>query len=74
MPDPGPDFLPIYYNLREVNILVPENKIITYLLLTALMVITFACAIVISNTAYSTLGWIGLLLLNLGTLIYLLLK
>ncbi|MEE8388289.1 MAG: hypothetical protein V3R65_06930 [Acidiferrobacterales bacterium] len=53
---------------------MPENKIVAYLLLTALMVITFACAIVISNTAYGTLGWIGLLLLNLGTLIYLLLR
>lgn len=54
--------------------MVPENKIVAYLLLTALMVITFACAIVISNTAYGAVGWIGLLLLNLGTLIYLLLK
>lgn len=52
----------------------PENKIVTYLLLTALMVSTFACALVISNTDYGTWGWLGLLAINLGSLLYLLRK
>lgn len=52
----------------------PENKIISYLLLTALMVATFVCALMIINTAHGTLGWVGLLLLNLGVMAYLLKK
>lgn len=52
----------------------PENKIITYLLQTALMVATFVCALIILNTAHGGFGWVGLLLLNLGTLVYLLAK
>ncbi|VAW95500.1 Tricarboxylate transport membrane protein TctA [hydrothermal vent metagenome] len=52
----------------------PENKIITYLLLTALMVLTFASAILINNTVYDSLGWVILLVLNLCILGYLLRK
>jgi predicted membrane channel-forming protein YqfA (hemolysin III family) len=48
-----------------------SNKIVTYLLLTALMVLSFACAIVINNTAFGWLGWTGLFILNLGILVYL---
>jgi hypothetical protein len=50
------------------------NKIISYLLLTAIMVVTFACAMVINNTAYGWLGWAVLLVVNLGILGYLLKK
>lgn len=50
----------------------PPNKIITYLLLTALMVATFACALVINNTSFGWLGWLALLVMNLGILGYLL--
>lgn len=50
----------------------PPNKIIAYLLLTALMVATFACVLVINNTSFGWLGWLVLLVLNLGILAYLL--
>lgn len=46
------------------------NKIITYLLLTALMVITFASAIAISNDFFSMGAWLILLIMNLGALVY----
>jgi len=52
----------------------PGNKIIIYMLLTALMVITFTCAIAISNNFFSTAAWLILLILNLGILIYISIK
>lgn len=52
----------------------PGNKIITYMLLTALMVITFTSAIAISNGFFSAGAWLVLLIVNLGILIYLLRK
>lgn len=48
----------------------PENKIVTYLLLTALMVLTFICATAISNNYFPGLAWSALLLINLGVLVY----
>jgi len=51
-----------------------ENKIITYMIFTAMMVVTFICGIAISKNYYSAIVWIVLLGLNLGTLIYLLRK
>lgn len=52
----------------------PENKIIIYLLLTALMVITFTAAIAISKGFFSMFAWLILLILNLGMLFYLSVK
>lgn len=52
----------------------PGNKIVTYLLLTALMVVTFTCAIAISNNFFSTAAWLILLAMNLGILVYLSIK
>ena len=52
----------------------PENKILTYLVLTALMVATFICAIAINTNTYNTFAWIILLLMNLGLLVYILRK
>lgn len=57
--------------MRPSN-LNPPGKIVTYLLLTALMVASFTCAMVINNTAYGGIGWVVLLVLNLGILGYLL--
>jgi hypothetical protein len=48
----------------------PKNKIMSYLGLTALMVVTFVCAIAISTSTYSTIAWLVLLALNLGLLVY----
>jgi len=48
-----------------------ENKIVTYLIFTATMVITFICAIAINKDYYSIFAWIVLLLLNLSFLVYL---
>lgn len=50
----------------------PKNKIMSYLGLTALMVVTFVCAIAISTSTYSTIAWLVLLVLNLGLLFYIL--
>ena len=47
----------------------PKNKILTYLLLTALMVVTFICALAINTNTYSTLAWLVLLATNIGLLI-----
>jgi len=47
----------------------PKNKILTYLLLTALMVVTFTCALAINTNTYSTLAWLVLLATNIGLLI-----
>jgi len=52
----------------------PENKIITYLMFTAMMATTFISAIAISKHYYSVIAWIVLLAMNMGTLIYLLRK
>ncbi|GMR05439.1 MAG: hypothetical protein BMS9Abin25_0014 [Gammaproteobacteria bacterium] len=52
----------------------PKNKIITYMLLTALMVITFIVAIAISNGFFSLFAWLILLIMNLGILVYLSMK
>ncbi len=52
----------------------PKNKIITYLIYTAMMVATFISAIAISKGIYSVVAWAVLLTMNLGTLIYLLRK
>jgi hypothetical protein len=49
-----------------------ENKIVVYLLITALMVITFICAVAISNNYFSVVAWIVLITMNLAVLIYLL--
>ena len=51
-----------------------QNKIISYMLLTALMVVSFASAMVINHTEYGSLAWIVLLIINLGILIYILRK
>ena len=45
------------------------NKIVQYLLVTALMVITFICAIAISRQIQATVAWFVLLGLNLGALL-----
>lgn len=50
----------------------PENKLLTYLFLTALMVVTFFCALAINTDSYSTLAWLVLLTMNLGLLVYIL--
>lgn len=47
-----------------------SNKILVYLLLTALMVLTFICALAIQTHTYSTLAWLVLLVTNLGILIH----
>lgn len=52
----------------------PRNKIVTYLLLTTLMVITFMCAVAISNGFFSMVAWAILLIMNLGILFCLSLK
>ncbi len=52
----------------------PKNKIIIYMLLTALMVITFVSAIAISNGVFSLFAWLLLLIMNLGILVYLSMK
>lgn len=52
----------------------PENKIVIYLLLTALMVITFTAAIAISKGFFSMFAWLILLIMNLGILFYLSVK
>ena len=49
-----------------------ENKIVAYLLLTALMVATFICAVAISHRYHSAIAWTILLVMNLGLLVYLL--
>jgi len=49
----------------------PKNKIIIYMLLTALMVITFTAAIAINNGVFSLFSWLLLLAMNLGILFYL---
>lgn len=48
-----------------------KNKIVTYLLMTALMVVTFVCAIAISHDFYSGIAWLVLLASNVGILVYL---
>jgi hypothetical protein len=50
------------------------NKIINYLLSTALMMIAFVCGIAVSTASYSTIAWGVLLALNLAVLVYLLRK
>jgi hypothetical protein len=47
----------------------PKNKILTYLLLTALMVVTFVCALAINTNTYSIIAWLVLLTTNVGLLI-----
>jgi hypothetical protein len=51
-----------------------QNKIITYLMVTAMMVTTFICAIAINNDYYVVVAWSVLLTMNIGALIYLLRK
>lgn len=51
-----------------------ENKIVSYLLLTGIMVITFICAIAISHSYYSAAAWLVLITMNLIVLVYLLRK
>jgi len=46
-----------------------KNKILIHLLLTALMVVTFICALAISTNNYSSIAWLVLLAVNLGLLI-----
>jgi len=48
----------------------PEDKIVTYMLLTALMVVTFFCALAINTGTYSSQAWIVLLAMNLCLLYY----
>ena len=50
------------------------NKIILYLALTALMVLTFASAMLILNTPYGAIGWGVLLVTHLAMLIAVMLK
>jgi len=70
----------ISINTPEINLVISvvkmsqENKIISYLLLTALMVVSFASAMVINHTSYGSLAWIVLLIINLGILIFILRK
>ena len=49
-----------------------KNKILAYLVITALMVVTFMCALAINTGTYSTAAWLVLLGMNLALLIYLL--
>jgi len=51
-----------------------KNKIVTYLLLTALMVITFISAIAINNGVFSLFAWLLLLVMNLGILFFISIK
>ncbi len=51
-----------------------ENKIISYLIFTAVMVITFVCATAINKNIYSAIAWFTLLATNIAGLIYLLRK
>ncbi|KPK09769.1 MAG: hypothetical protein AMJ68_11250 [Acidithiobacillales bacterium SG8_45] len=51
-----------------------DNKIILYLVLTALMVVTFASAMLILNTLYGAIGWGLLLATNLAVLVVVMLK
>jgi hypothetical protein len=51
-----------------------ENKILLYLALTALMVVTFAGAMLILNTAYGAIGWGVLLVVHLMMLVTILLR
>ena len=51
-----------------------ENKIITYLIVTAMMVVTFISAVAISKNFYSAIAWLVLFVMNLCALIYLLRK
>lgn len=48
-----------------------ENRIIAYMVVTAVMVVTFICAIAISKGFYSATAWVVLLGMNLSLLIYL---
>lgn len=52
----------------------PPQKIIFYLIFTAVMVITFISAMAISKNIYSAIAWLVLLVINLGGLVYLLRK
>jgi hypothetical protein len=51
-----------------------DNKIVLYLFLTALMVVTFVCALLITSTRFGTIGWLTLLVINLGMLFTILRK
>jgi len=55
-----------------MSMIQPDNKILSYLFLTGLMVMTFICALAISTNNYSTVAWLLLLAMNLGLLIYIL--
>jgi len=44
------------------------------MIFTALMVITFALTLLITNTPYGAIGWVGLLVMNVGGMVYLSLK
>lgn len=59
-------------NIMNMLKILFENKVVAYLALTAVMVVTFICAIAINTNTYSTLAWWVLLIMNLGVLIYLL--
>lgn len=47
-----------------------DNKVAAYLALTAVMVVTFICAIAINTGTYSIVAWLILLAMNLGLLVY----
>ena len=51
-----------------------DNKIVLYLLLTALMVVTFVSALLITSTRFGMIGWLTLLVINMGVLFTILRK
>ena len=53
---------------------VRDNKIVVYLLLTALMVVSFASAMLILNTPYGAIGWGVLLATHLTMLVTVMLR
>lgn len=47
-----------------------DNKVVAYLVLTAVMVVTFICAIAINTDTYSIVAWLILLAINIGLLVF----
>lgn len=49
-----------------------ENKIVSYLIITGIMVVTFICAVAINKNVNSNIAWAVLFVINLATLVYIL--
>jgi len=64
----------VYLRYEPITCMNFDNKIVLYLLLTALMVVTFVCTLLITNTRFGTIGWLTLLVVNLGMLFTILRK